>query len=94
MYIKRDFYLNRLIGKIGNGLIKVITGVRRCGKSFILFNIFYDYLKSQGVDDGHIIRLELDREQNAFYRNPVNLGSFLRERMGQSLFLWDEIKSN
>lgn len=81
MYIKRDFYLDRLISKIGNGLIKVITGVRRCGKSFILFNIFYDYLKSQCIDDGHIIKLELDREQNAFYRNPVNLGSFLREKM-------------
>lgn len=81
MYIKRDYYLNRLISKIGNGLVKVITGVRRCGKSFILFNIFYDYLKSQGIDESHIIRLELDREQNSYFRNPVNLGAFLRESM-------------
>ena len=49
MVIKRDRYLNQLVSRQGNGLIKIITGVRRCGKSFLLFRIFRDYLKSVGV---------------------------------------------
>ncbi len=81
MYIKRDVYLNSLIGKMNNGLVKVITGVRRSGKSFILFNIFYDYLKEQGIDDEHIIKLALDTEQNAIYRNPIKLGEYLSSKI-------------
>ena len=52
MEIKRDLYLNKLIRSMHNGMIKVVTGIRRCGKSYLLFNLFSDYLKAQGVDDG------------------------------------------
>ena len=51
MEIKRDLYLNKLIRSMHNGMIKVVTGIRRCGKSYLLFNLFSDYLKAQGVDD-------------------------------------------
>ena len=60
MEIRRDFYLNKLIRKKNNGLIKVITGVRRCGKSYLLNNIFYNHLLESGVDAGHIIRFAFD----------------------------------
>ena len=56
MEIRRDFYLNKLIKRKHNGLIKVITGIRRCGKSYLLNNIFYDHLLESGVDADHIIR--------------------------------------
>ena len=58
--IKRDFYLNQLIDKKENGLIKVITGIRRCGKSYLLFNLFYDYLLASGVKEEQIITVALD----------------------------------
>ena len=61
--IKRDRYLNRLIHNMWNGEIKVITGIRRCGKSVLLFDLFYEYLLSQGISDDHIIRLELDQRR-------------------------------
>lgn len=60
MEIKRDLYLNQLISRKRNGLIKVITGVRRCGKSYLLNNIFYRHLLSDGVDPDHIIRFAFD----------------------------------
>ena len=56
MEIKRDVYLNKLIRKEKNGLIKVITGVRRCGKSYLLFNLFHNYLIEKGVDEDHICK--------------------------------------
>ena len=58
--IKRDLYLQRLIDRMENGAVKVITGIRRCGKSTLLFNLFYDYLKSTGVKEDHIITYKLD----------------------------------
>ena len=61
--IKRDAYLQRLIKRMGNGRAKVITGIRRCGKSYLLFTMFRDYLLSSGVDDSHIIAIELDDGQ-------------------------------
>lgn len=70
MEIKRDKYLNDLINRMHNGMIKVVTGIRRCGKSYFLFNIFRDYLKNQGVEDSHIIMIELDQRKNREYRNP------------------------
>lgn len=70
MEIKRDKYLNDLINRMHNGMIKVVTGIRRCGKSYLLFNIFRDYLKNQGVEDSHIIMIELDQRKNREYRNP------------------------
>lgn len=60
MDIKRDFYLNKLINRMGNGQVKVITGVRRCGKSFLLNTLFYDYLIENGVPADHIIRFAFD----------------------------------
>ena len=60
MEINRDIYLNRLITRKQNGFIKVITGIRRCGKSYLLNKIFYNYLLSEGVDKNHIIRFAFD----------------------------------
>ena len=60
MEIKRDFYLSKLINRMGNGQVKVITGVRRCGKSYLLNNLFYDYLLETGVPEDHIIRFAFD----------------------------------
>lgn len=56
MEIKMDIHLNRIIARKHNGMIKVITGLRRCGKSYLLFNLFQKHLHENGVDDGHIIR--------------------------------------
>lgn len=76
--IARDQYLQQLISKKENGLIKVITGIRRCGKSYLLFEIYRQYLKSAGVDDEHIIELALDDDENIRYRNPLELGEYIR----------------
>ena len=68
--IKRDLYLNRLIERIGNGSVKVVTGIRRCGKSTLLFKLFYDYLISEGIADDHIITYKLDNIKNRKLRDP------------------------
>lgn len=78
MIIKRDRYLNKLIAKKGNGLIKVITGIRRCGKSFLLFELYHEYLNSIGVSDVNIIELALDDIANIRYRNPMELDQYVR----------------
>ncbi len=70
MDIKRDKYLNDLINRTHNGMIKVVTGIRRCGKSYLLFNIFKNYLLEQGVAASHIITIELDQRKNKKYRDP------------------------
>lgn len=70
MNISRDIYLNKLISKKHNGLIKVVTGVRRCGKSYLLFNLFKDYLLEQKVPDDHIIEMAFDSFENRQYRDP------------------------
>lgn len=62
--IKRNIYLDRLISRKENGLIKILTGIRRCGKSYLLDPLFKNYLLETGVDQDHIIKLELDREEN------------------------------
>ncbi len=79
--IKRDGYLNRLIDKKENGLIKVITGIRRCGKSFLLFNLFYDYLTESGVRGEQIITIALDDDMFAQYREPEKLSEYIRSRI-------------
>ena len=76
--IERKKYLEKLISKKGNGLVKVITGIRRCGKSYLLFNIYKDYLKSIGVAEECIICLALDDDENIKYRNPLELGKHIR----------------
>ena len=69
--IERKKYLNLLVDKKENGLVKVVTGIRRCGKSYLLFQIYYDYLLSVGVSADHIITLALDDVENIQYRNPI-----------------------
>ena len=81
MIIKRDRYLNKLIDKKENGLIKVVTGIRRCGKSFLLFELYHAYLNTIGVPDENIIELALDEAINAKYRNPFELDQFIREQV-------------
>ena len=95
--IKRDRYLNRLIHNMWNGEIKVITGIRRCGKSVLLFDLFYEYLLSQGISDDHIIRLELDQRRYYKFRNPIVLceyvESLIKERSEDRFFLFvDEVQ--
>ena len=75
--IKRDFYLNRMIHNMWNGEVKVITGIRRCGKSVLLFDLFYEYLLSQGINEEHIIKIELDQRRFYKYRNPITLCEYV-----------------
>ena len=75
--IDRKLYLDQLINKKQNGLIKIITGIRRCGKSFLLFNLFYNHLIKSGVKESNIISLILDDDKNRKYRNPDNLSEYL-----------------
>lgn len=78
MEIKRDFYLNELIDRMDNGLIKIVTGMRRCGKSYLLDPIFKDYLIGQGVEADHIIKLSLDERANKKYLDPDELDQYIR----------------
>lgn len=80
MEIKRDRYLNRLIGFMWDGQVKVITGIRRCGKSYLLRKLFKDYLISQGVGEHRIITIELDLTRDIKYRNPILLAEYIRKR--------------
>ena len=81
MVIKRDRYLNKLISKKENGLIKVITGIRRCGKSYLLFELYHQYLNSIGISNENIIEIALDEALNARYRNPLELDKYMREQV-------------
>lgn len=81
MEIKRDLYLNKLIRKKHNGLIKVVTGVRRCGKSYLLFNLFHNHLLDNGVDESHIIEVALDDRSNKELRDPDNMLRYVKERI-------------
>ena len=95
MIIRRDTYLNKLISKKQNGLIKVITGIRRCGKSYLLFNLFRDYLIESGVDSSHIIEMTFDSYENKRYRNPEIFYPYIKEKISDSglyFILLDEIQ--
>ena len=78
MRIKRDLYLNRLISRKNNGLIKIVTGVRRCGKSYLLFELFHEYLVDNGVDESHIIEVALDDRTNKRLRDPDNMLDYIK----------------
>jgi hypothetical protein len=81
MTIKRDRYLNDLIIRKHNGMIKVVTGIRRCGKSYLLFNIFRDYLLGSGVDGTHIVPIELDQRKNKQYRDPDAILDYIESQI-------------
>lgn len=81
MVIQRDDYLNQLISKQGNGLIKVITGIRRCGKSYLLFHFFVSYLKKQGVKDDHILQMSFDTYENEIYQDPAVFYPYIRGKI-------------
>ena len=93
--IKRDEYLSRIIDRKENGLIKVITGIRRCGKSFLLFNLFYDYLIESGVKEEKIITIALDDDTFVKYRDPDELSKYIRGKItGSDMYyvLIDEVQ--
>ena len=95
MEIKRDYYLNQLINKMHNGLIKVVTGMRRCGKSYLLFNLFREYLISKGIDKSHIIGFSFDTFENKKFCNPDILYPYLKELIeddGMYYILLDEVQ--
>ncbi len=79
--IHRDQYLNLLIAKKDNGRVKIITGIRRCGKSYLLFELYKQYLLDNGISDENIIELQLDEVDNARYRNPILLNDYVKERI-------------
>ena len=81
MVIKRDKYLDELTSQIDKDMIKVITGVRRSGKSFLLFTLFYDYLKSIGIKDSQIIRIDLDEDKNEHLRDVQALSAEIKGRI-------------
>lgn len=93
--IRRDAYLNRLMAARHNGMIKVITGLRRSGKSYLLFNLFVEELKKQGIDDKHIIQVNLEDRRNKHLRNPDELLAYLDVRLGDEkmhYILLDEVQ--
>ena len=95
MEIKRDLYLNKLINKKHNGLIKVITGIRRCGKSYLLFNLFKDYLAAEVTDEQHIIEIAFDSFENKRFRDPDVLYPYLQDKVcddGMYYVLLDEVQ--
>lgn len=96
MQIKRDKYLNDLIIRMNNGMVKVVTGPRRCGKTYLLFDLFVDYLHSQGIDDTHIIQVALDDDDNKSLRDPGELSKHLKKLISgtqqQYYILLDEVQ--
>lgn len=95
MEVSRSDYIKRLSSKRGNGLVKIVTGVRRCGKSYLLFNLFRKHLIADGVPDNHIISLALDDYANKRFLNPDELYNYVRGRITDSspyIILLDEIQ--
>lgn len=97
MEIRRDIYLEKLVNRMHNGMVKVITGIRRCGKTYLLFNLFGDYLRNEeGVDEVHIIEIALDDEENAKLRDVSTLNAYLKSRIAnkgeQYYVLLDEVQ--
>ena len=82
--VSRDLYLARLKDYMWDGQVKVITGIRRCGKSVLLFDLFYHFLLESGVPDDHIIQFELDQRKDAKYRNPITLADTVSRRLQET----------
>ncbi|MBQ6451554.1 MAG: AAA family ATPase [Solobacterium sp.] len=96
MEINRDHYLRQLTDRLHNGMVKVITGLRRSGKSYLLNRIFYRYLESEGVNDDHIIMLQFDVEENEYLLDRHVLANHIRSRIsddGWYYLLLDEIQN-
>lgn len=93
MRIERNIYLNRLIDSLGNGMIKIITGVRRSGKSYLLFRLFVEWLKSQGVDDVHIIKVNLEDRLNKKLRDPDVLLEYIYNRIPANTVVAPDIRN-
>ena len=95
-HIDRDLYLNQIIDRKENGLIKIITGIRRCGKSYLLFNLYYNYLLKNGVSEDHIIKIALDDDDNKELRDPDKLSAFLHSKLSDDkdmyYILLDEVQ--
>ncbi|WP_322908322.1 ATP-binding protein [Mycoplasmopsis felis] len=81
MNVNRDFYLNKLISKMHNNKIKILTGIRRCGKSYLLFNLFKEYLISQNINSKQIITISLEDIENIELRNPIKLNNFIKNKI-------------
>lgn len=81
MKIKRDYYLQQFVSKKQNGMIKIVTGLRRSGKSYLLFRLFYEELKKQGVDENHIIKIPLDDLEYYKYRDKISLYKFIKSKI-------------
>ena len=95
MEIKRDYYLNKLIDAKNDGLIKIITGIRRCGKSYLLNKLFYEYLIENNVDESHIVKIALDNDENEKLLNNKELGNYIRNKIKDNklyYILLDEIQ--
>ena len=95
--IQRNYYLDRLIRNMWNGEIKVITGIRRCGKSVLLFELFDEYLRNHGTDATQIIKIELDQRRYYKYRNPITLCEYVEQlvlgQQDKKLYLFiDEVQ--
>lgn len=82
--IKRDIYLQRIINYMWDGQIKVITGIRRCGKSTLLFELFGDYLLKNNVKAENVIKIQLDKRKDAKFRNPITLANFVEGKVSKS----------
>ncbi len=78
MEIKRDLYLDKLIKRECNGLVKVVTGIRRCGKSYLLFRLYHDYLLNKGISEDHLIEIALDDIMNEELREPQCICHFAK----------------
>ena len=95
MEIRRDVYLNKLIRKKKNGLIKVVTGIRRCGKSYLLFHLFHNHLLEEGVPEDHVIEVALDDRRNKALRDPDAMLRYIEQRMqgkGDYYIILDEVQ--
>ena len=95
MRIKRDIYLNKLIQRWGIGLVKIVTGVRRCSKPYLLFNMFHEYLASNGTDEEHIIETALDDRTNKELRDPDGILKFIKDKINGSNYFYivhDEVQ--